>query len=204
LVSRQPAFQLARPDIDVRHLLASTQLEQHFADPEVDVAIAHGREQAVRGVCSHALMTEEVTPVASPALVERERLRHPADLARVALLQVIPRLGQWRAWMAAAKLERVDPDRGPQFQSTPLALEAAMAGAGVAIANRRFVQPHLDSGRLVVAFDVPLPTDVGYYLLYRSARSDETSIAGFRDWLLSALDAERVPEVDGPHLDDAH
>ena len=195
LVSRLAGFQLALPDIEVRLLLASTQLQSHFSNPEVDAAIAHGRAQAVDGIVADRLMSEELIPVCSPALVKTPGPLHELrDLSQITLLQVLPRMGQWRAWMSIAGISVVDPDRGPRFQSTPLALEAAMAGAGLALANRRFVAPHLENGRLIVPFDIDLPSEAQYYLLYRHKHAPDSAIAQFRRWLLGAIAEEQASE----------
>jgi LysR family glycine cleavage system transcriptional activator len=98
-------------------------------------------------------------------------------------------MGQWRSWFNAVGVTGVDADRGPKFHTTPLALEAAMAGQGVAIADRRLVAGHIASGRLVVLFDVKLPSDSAYYLVYPEERAENPRIAAFREWLLREVDA---------------
>src|SRR3712207_8984907 len=40
--------------------------------------------------------------------------------------------------------------RGPRFNRSDLALEAAVAGLGVALDNPLFAKPHLDRGTLVI------------------------------------------------------
>ena len=193
LVSRLAGFQLALPNIEVRLLLASTQLESHFSNSEVDAAIAHGNAQAVDGIQADRLMSEDLVPVCSPALVRRHGPLHSLnDLKDVTLLQVLPRMGQWRAWMSVAGIDDVDPDRGPTFQSTPLALEAAMAGAGVALTNRRFVASHFDSGRLVIPFQIDLPSDTSYFFLCREADPEDSPARQFRQWLLATIGSEGI------------
>ena len=188
LVSRLPDFQLTEPDIEVRLLLASTQLETHFASPDVDAAITHGQSQVLRDMRSHRLMSETLELVCAPSVAAR--LNDMSDLHHETLLQVLPRMGQWRAWMSLAQVDGIDPDRGPRFQSTPLALEAALAGAGVAIANPRFIQNHLRAGRLVRPFAVGLPSDSAYYLVYRTSQADAPHIVAFRNWLLGTIDVD--------------
>ena len=198
LVPHLPSFQMAFPEIEVRLTLASSQLEQHFAIPEVDVAIAHGMQQARDGVVADWLMNEDLIPVCCPSLVAPEGpLATPADIGKVTLLQVVPRMGQWRTWLEAAGVHDVPAERGPRFQSTPIALEAALAGAGIAIANRRFVAPHLESGRLVLPFDVDMPGASEYFLLYPLARRDDHVIRAFRSWLLNLM-------IEEANEDEAH
>ena len=80
--------------------------------------------------------------------------------------------------------------RGPKFQTTPLALEAAKSGLGVAISNREFVEDHIRQGSLVAPFQVEVPSESGYYLVYPEEHASEPKIEAFRDWLLAAIEQE--------------
>jgi DNA-binding transcriptional LysR family regulator len=53
-----------------------------------------------------------------------------------------------------AGVEGVDAQLGPKFPSTPMALEVAQAGLGLAIANREFVDDRIRRGLLVAPFHV--------------------------------------------------
>jgi LysR family glycine cleavage system transcriptional activator len=75
-----------------------------------------------------------------------------------------------------------------------------MAGQGVAIADRRLVAEHIASGRLVVVFDVTLPSDSAYCLVYPEERAENPRIAAFWEWLLREV-AASAP--DGGSMPDA-
>lgn len=197
LIPHLPEFHERHPDVDVRLTLTSRAPGEatavDFAHGDIDVAIVYGIGEWKEGVRSHRVLTEELVPVCSPRLLEGPNgLRRPEDLAHATLLHALPRPGQWRNWLMAAGVTGVDPQRGLKFQTTPLALEAAEVGAGVAIANRPFVADELEDGRLVIPFEVQLPSEAGYYLLYPENRSDETAIATFRDWLLEVMEREEA------------
>jgi LysR family glycine cleavage system transcriptional activator len=96
-------------------------------------------------------------------------------------------------WLAAAGVTDIDAGRGPKFHSTPLALEAAIAGHGVAIADRDLIADHLRSGRLVTLFDIVLPTEYAYYLVYPPGREDDPNITIFREWLLAEAERPASP-----------
>jgi LysR family glycine cleavage system transcriptional activator len=97
-------------------------------------------------------------------------------------------------WLAAAGVTDIDAERGPKFHSTPLALEAAIAGHGVAIADRGLIADHIRSGQLVTLFDIVLPTEFAYYLIYPQGREDDPNIATFRQWLLAEAERPAAPE----------
>src|SRR5437868_590545 len=103
------------------------------------------------GVSAEALMSEELIPVAAPALAAR--LNRPADLARARLLHdEDPRAG-WPEWLQAAGLGRPAwAERGPRLADGTLLLEAARAGQGVALARRRLAAAHLGNRSLVQPF----------------------------------------------------
>ena len=192
LAPRLAGFQLDHPELEVR-LTSSFDLVD-FAKSDVDAAVRYGAGRWP-GLRSHRLFAEELIPVASPQLrIGKHRPRKPADLRQATLLHVIPRLGEWRMWLAAAGVTDIDAERGPKFHSTPLALEAAIAGHGVAISDRGLIADHLRSGRLVTLFEIVLPTEFAYYLVYPQGREDDPNIAIFRQWLLAEAERPASPE----------
>jgi len=191
LVPRLLGFQAEHPDIEVKLMTTRGHDGRRLDFEQVDLAVWYGNGDWPDVRCER-LMREELVPVCSPELLEGEQsLSAPEDLRNATLIHVLMRIGQWRNWLEAAGVEGVDPDRGPKFQNTPLALEAAMAGMGVAIANRAFVTDHLGDGRLVIPFDRDLPSASAYYLIYPTQGLQRPSARAFRQWLLDVLDSER-------------
>ncbi len=189
------------PEIDVRLTLTPITRQIDFGASDTDVVIMYGTSGSWPNLVMHQLMAEELVPVCSPRLLQEHPLETPSDLRNVTLLHSIPRMGQWRNWLHIAGVKGVDPKRGLRFQTTPLAVSAAVAGAGVAIANRRFVETDLDAGRLIVAFEIDLPSDSGYFLIYPKESGDDPRVSAFREWLLTRL-AEEMPEHGDPILED--
>ena len=181
LMPRLAQFQLAYPDIEVR-LISAIELAD-FSVADVDAAIRTGRG-SWPGLRSHRLIAEELVPVCSADFV---RLRSPEDLRHATLLHEIPRLGLWRSWLAAVGIVDVDAERGPKFQGASMAVEAAVAGLGVAIANRALVEAHVREGRLVIPFAIELPSESAYYLVYPEERTRNAKIIAFKDWVLGML-----------------
>lgn len=191
LVPRLLGFQAEHPDIEVKLMTTRGHDGMRFDFEQVDLAIWYGKGSWPDVDCEW-LMREELVPVCSPDLLRGERpLRSPQDLREATLIHVLIRIGQWRNWLDAAGVEGIDPERGPKFQNTPLALEAAMAGIGVAIANRAFVVDHLCDGRLVIPFDHDLSTDSAYYLIYPKQGPQRRSAIAFREWIRDVLASER-------------
>lgn len=187
LVPRLPHFQVAHPSIEVRISLDRSTTHVDFTHSDVDLAIHYG-EIKQAGLRNHRLITEELVPVCSPALLEGDRaLKQPDDLTHATLLHALPRLGQWHMWLSAAGIIGVDAERGPKFHNTPLTLQAAAAGMGVALTDRRLVAKELEGGRLVIPFEIVRPGKSAYYLVYPQDRADNGKLAAFREWLLTEV-----------------
>ena len=181
LVPRLGRFRKVWPDIDLRVDPSPEVVE--FSRGDVDVAIRYGRGR-YPGLASERLMTEDIFPVCSPALLEGEHpLREPTDLVHHTLLHDDGH-GDWRTWLLAAHVENVDPTRGPVFTDSGMLIQAAMAGQGAALARGVLAGDELAAGRLVRPFELSLSTDFAYYFVCPEDLADRPKIAAFREWLL--------------------
>lgn len=181
LVPRLGRFRHIRPDIDLR-IDPSTELAD-FAGGDVDVGIRYGRGK-YPGMRADWLMTEDIFPVCSPALLEGPHPLHdPEDLEHQVLLHDDGH-GDWRTWLLAAGVDRVDPARGPIFTDSSMLIQAAMAAQGVALARGVLAADELAAGRLVRPFTLSLPTEYAYYLVCPVNTAEQPKIAAFRDWLI--------------------
>jgi LysR family glycine cleavage system transcriptional activator len=187
LVPRLGRFRQIRPDLDLR-IDPSAELSD-FASGDVDVSVRYGRGK-YPGLRSDWLMTEDIFPVCSPALVDGpHRIRDPQDLAHQVLLHDDGH-GDWRTWLLAAGVENVDPARGPIFTDSGMLIQAAMAGQGVGLARGVLAADELAAGRLVRPFTLSLPAEFAYYLVCPEHTAEHPKIAAFRDWLLGEAKRE--------------
>lgn len=193
LVPRLLGFQHEHPEIEVRLVTTQGHDDAMLDSDNIDLAVWYG-DGRWPGVVAERLMSEHLVPVCSPSFIEEADLREPQDLEHATLIHVLIRIGQWRNWLGAAGLRGVDPNAGPKFQNTPLALEAAAAGMGVAIANRAFVEGFLKDQRLVIPFEVELASQSAYYLLYAEEALRRPSVAAFRAWIKEVIEHEGVDE----------
>ena len=196
LVPRMSVFQVDHPELEIRMSTAMRMTD--FAHTDIDLAISYSAGEFPDDVSAVWLMAEHCVPVCSPHYVRQVGpLLKPSDIERCTLLHALPRMGQWRNWMKVAGVDGVDAERGPKFQTTPLALEAAESGLGIAIANREFVDERVRHGRLLIPLSVEVPSESGYYLVYPKDREREPKIEGFRTWLLQQLaEASGYPSED--------
>lgn len=76
---------------------------------------------------------------------------------------------------------------GAVFNQTTLALDAALAGQGVAIAARAFVRTDLQAGQLVQVAESTLMTGPDYYLVRRRLPVPREAADSFWEWCATQL-----------------
>jgi len=181
LVPRLGRFREKHPEIDVR-ISPSTQLTD-FQRDDVDLVVRYGKGR-YEGLHSVRLMTEDIFPVCSPALLTGPNaLRQPEDLRHHTLLHDDAYV-DWAMWLLVAGVEDVGPAHGPYFTDSALVIQAAAEGQGVALARGALAAGDLAAGRLVKPFDIAIPTEYAYYVVCPKATAHHPKIAAFRDWLL--------------------
>jgi len=186
LLPKLGRFRALYPDIDVR--VAASDEMVNFARDDVDLAIRYGRGDWP-DLEVMQMMTEDLFPVCSPALLQGPSpLQRPDDLRHHTLLHDDMR-ETWRLWLLAAGVEGIDPHRGPSYNLSSLVIEAAADGQGVALARSALVRDHLASGRLVKPFDITLHAEYAYYLVYPARSLTHPKVRAFREWVLAEAGA---------------
>lgn len=182
LVPRIGAFAAAHPEIDLRISAAARHID--FAVDDIDLAIRHGTGDwphlHVTRLCS-----EEILPVAAPRLVSAP-LSGVGGLLDHTLLHDKDRAA-WRRWLTAVGIDPgslEESERGPVFSDTHLAIDAAVAGQGIALARSALVALDLAAGRLVRPIDDALPAPFSYWIVCPKPDAERPSIAAFRAWLM--------------------
>lgn len=188
LVPRLADFHEKNPDMDV--WIATFEAQTGALGTDVDVAIRYGRGDWP-GLTSVKIMSEELFPVCAPRVADR--LKSPHDLAGSTLLHDELR-EDWAMWFAAAGLSGVDPARGPGFDDSGLLIQAAIEGLGVALGRSVLVKGDLEAGRLARPFDIAIPAEFAYYLVYPPDLEAAPKIEVFRHWLLSTARAMQAKE----------
>jgi LysR family transcriptional regulator, glycine cleavage system transcriptional activator len=197
LVPRLFRFRRAHGDIDVR--LSTSERLVDFVNDGIDIAIRYGQGR-YPGLESELLMEEDLSPVCSPALLKGPHPLHkPEDLKYHTLIHDDFHV-DWAMWLRTAGITGIDPHRGPTFNSSEHAVQAAVLGEGVVLGRSALVTDDLASGRLIRPFTIRLPAGLAYYIVYpaRSLRRHKVKI--FRDWLLAeaAENGREINSSDAP------
>jgi DNA-binding transcriptional LysR family regulator len=178
LVPRLPRFQAAHPSIDVR--LTTTARLVDFAIEDIDVAIRYGTG-GWAGLRCDRILDDVITPLCNARF--KARLRKHEDILNVPLLHEQYE-HDWRTWFRAAGLSVGQMKKGPIFDSTRVAIEAAIAGVGVACGAPSLFSAELASGQLHQPFDLVVPNGKSYWLASPEATAERPKIKAFREWLL--------------------
>lgn len=180
LVPRLGDFRQSHPGIDIE--LDPTQRLADLRAEQTDLAIRYGHG-GWSGVEAERLVRVMDYPVCAPALAAS--LQQPADLRGQTLLHD-ESAQTWALWLVAAGVDGIDATRGPRFHDVALALDAAMAGQGVAMGDDVLCARDIAAGRLVRLFDVTVPRN-WYWLAMPEGRRLSPAAGAFRSWLLGAL-----------------
>jgi LysR family glycine cleavage system transcriptional activator len=184
LIPRLFRFRQAHGGIDVR--LATSERLADFVSDGIDIAIRYGRGR-YPGLTTEQLMGEDLFPVCSASLLEGPHpLKCPSDLKHHTLIHDDFQI-DWAMWLKIAGVEGIDPHRGPRFESSEHAVQAAIQGEGVVLGRSALVTDDLRAGRLVRPFTLSLPADLAYYVVYPSQGGQRHKVQAFRDWLFEEV-----------------
>jgi LysR family transcriptional regulator, glycine cleavage system transcriptional activator len=191
LVQRLHRFQEQYPDVDVRISATDTMVDLTRGDFDIGIRYGAGRYP---GLVVELLMKNEVFPACSPELLRKgPPLETPADLLSHALLhdqqvERDPLAPTWSMWLKAAGVDDVPVSHGLSFSTNVLALEAAIAGHGVALANSTTAAADIAAGRLVRLFSLSLPDTFAFYIATAPGALERPKVKAFHDWLRQEAD----------------
>jgi LysR family glycine cleavage system transcriptional activator len=183
LIPRLPDFTQAHPDIELR-IVASEALSNFHSDG-VDLAVRQGQPPFGAGLSVNLLFEQEIVAVCGPALLGTPpRSLKPTDIGRFTLLNDTHDL--WPEFIERALGASVPVVKRVSFNQTSLAIDAAVAGQGLAVASRFFVEDDLKANRLVQAFGATMRGGADYYVvtLRKPRQPKPTDIV--RRWLLAS------------------
>lgn len=181
LVPRLSRFHGAHPELDIQ--LMTSFREIRFEAEDVDMASFMG-DELPPGLDGVRLFDDAFQPVCSPAFLRDTcPLVTPADLSKVTLLHAVRRMDNWPRWLDLAGQPGLKPQRSLSFETSSLAIQAAIDGLGVAIVQRAYVAELLKVGALVAPFDLVAHSDMGYYLVWATTRRATPAFRAFLEWV---------------------
>jgi LysR family glycine cleavage system transcriptional activator len=186
LMPRLIRFMDGHPGVEV-NVIATTALTD-FRSDEVDVAIRFGLGPWPPLVCERFL-DDEYFPVGSPRLGRAKLPRTPRDMLKLAIIR--EDRDYWKPWFdqAGVPIEEARAARGPMFNDSTYALQAAARGEGIALARRSIVFEDLERGTLRQLFDITVASRERYWFVSPKETASTPKVKVFRDWVRAELAA---------------
>jgi LysR family transcriptional regulator, glycine cleavage system transcriptional activator len=181
LVPRLAGFQAQHPNIDI-HVHASNR-PIDLSTGTIDIAIRYGQGR-YEGMKSTLLLQDRFAPVASPAL----NVASAADLSSRTLIhfdweQPLPVDLTWAAWARAAQLPELNSEAGIRYSDESHAIQAAVAGQGVALLSLVLIEQELKLGLLVASLG-PALQGLAYHVVRSERRLHGDATDLVESWLL--------------------
>ena len=177
LLPRLKSFRERHPFVELRLLTHNNLVD--LAAEGLDFAIRFG-DGAWPATHNVMLLDAPLTVLCAPDIARR--LSAPHDLAKETLLRSY-RTDEWIGWFSAAGLEPW-PANGPVFDSSRLMVEAAVQGAGIALAPPLMFARELRAELLVSPFHTEVRTG-SYWLTWLKSRRMSPATELFRTWILA-------------------
>ncbi|AZP73217.1 LysR family transcriptional regulator [Pseudomonas poae] len=181
LLPRLMQWQKERPDVPVE-LTTTVAYTVDFRREQFDAAVIYAPIAEQSAEARH-LFDEQLTPVCAPALLDG--LASPTDLQQQVLLHPTRDERDWALWLAAANTRLGNLAQGHHFETLDLAMTVASQGSGVAIGDSALIGEDLKAGRLVMPFELRVPTGMGYYLVYPPGTQPSQELEALMNWLVS-------------------
>jgi LysR family transcriptional regulator of beta-lactamase len=189
LIPRLIRFYRNQPDVEIRLATGGTTLSVRD-----DWSCAIRRDHSCpAGYLAEKLFPSTVLPVCTPKMAAN--FSSPDDLRGAALIRVSTMPDDWQWWFKSARLRFPVRQAGDlTFESSGMAIQAALDGAGVAVAQLPYVSDALSSGRLVVPFKIAARKPESWFLEYRSPQHENRAFMLFCGWLCE--EAQKQRQVD--------
>lgn len=178
LIERLPEFKLAHPFIDLR--ISTNNNRVDIAAEGLDLAIRFG-DGAWHSTEAERLFAAPLSVLCIPSV--SARLAQPRDLHGETLLRSY-RADEWPSWFAAAGIS-APTVKGPIFDSSRTMVEAAILGAGVALAPPLMFQRQLAAGVIQQPFEVSV-THGCYWLTWLKSSTPTPAMRSFQTWIQAA------------------
>ena len=187
LAPRLYEFARAHPEIELRFSASLRVMD--FDRDEVDVAIRFGYGPDP-DLYALPLASEWLAPVMTPEMAARYPT--PAALTQAPLIfdesvDFLDPPADWPTWFRAAGIDYT-PAHGARFSQADHAVDAALAGVGVALGRRALTVKDIFEGRLVAPYGIAIGTKARFRFLCPKGTENRAHIRAFREWILAEID----------------
>lgn len=183
LVPHLSEFSRQYSDVEVR--LQGVDQDEGSLDKEIDIAIYYGRGHW-DNLQVEKLAEENLLILASPKLLEQIPIHSAEDLKKHVLIHIHTR-DNWQNMANYLQLEGMNIQHGPLFSHTFMALQAAIHGQGIVLANKLLAQQEIDNGHLQIVLPINLKDPKSFYVVNHFDKSNNEQIIAFRTWIIQSI-----------------
>ncbi|GIU15386.1 LysR family transcriptional regulator [Shewanella sp. c952] len=179
LIPRLNEFRRQHPEIKVR-------LDMITDDPELSDNVADmfiTGQSGQPGYYHQSLHKERLVPVISPSLLSSDDPIYELSSHPLLTVDEGPLGLDWDRWFIANDMILPPEQQQHIFSHVLLAIEASIAGQGIALASDFMVQADIEKGVLVELALPDILTGFEFYFSCKLRRLKEPAIKAFADWL---------------------
>ena len=185
MMPRLGKFQALYPDIELQ--INATVGLIDFEKSSTDMAIYFGNGEWT-DVEVHFLKDIHLVPICSPRIITNKKpLSGPKDLKHHPLIHVSKRLSEWSLWLDLAGVKLKGHKQGLKLSNSMLTNAAAAERLGIALGDPTLIGPELESGQLIIPFDLPLNIQRSFYLVYQKDRALSYGMNVFKKWVIQEM-----------------
>ncbi|MDE1465384.1 transcriptional regulator GcvA [Spartinivicinus poritis] len=182
LIPKINQFKQQHPHLQL-NIITSDNTDALFEE-NVDIVIRSGKNNNWSRVDATWLMNEELIPICSPDLLQKNYPINTADdFHHYTLLEHTSRKHMWRNWFKQHNSEEPTEKR-LGFEHYFMLIQAAHEKLGIALVPRFLIEQELISHSLVSPIPTPCTSQYSYYLITRKMKQIPQKISLFKEWIL--------------------
>lgn len=174
-------FQSKHPGIGIE--IEATTTIATLRNGYADVAIRKGLGNWP-GLISHRLWPVVLSPICAPELIAKYDT--PLTIERLGCLPLLQPISLWSKWLSRMGMDQslISSRSGASYPRQHMAMQAVVAGQGIALLNPLFCSIELQKGTLVQPIDNgTVSLEESYWLVYPRERQKLKTIEAFQSWI---------------------
>lgn len=192
LIPRLSRFKSLHPEITV-NIAART--DPFILSGSGFDAVVHFEHPAWAGMRTQLLFQEQLIPVCHPALLTNKDIN--------AQLNELPRIHRrqnpdaWHQYARESGITLDNPAQGDRYDLHEMTIAAVMAGQGVALIPRLYIEHELRSGIVVSPWPASVNLNKKFCLVKPTeTRINQRALEDFEAWLLTEINVHTKPSLD--------
>lgn len=185
ILPRLGKFHALYPELRIQPDMSSTLVD--FRTSNINAAVRYGNG-AWSGLSTLLLHKDNSAPCAAPSYVAGYTLpMQPENLCELTLAATAGREDEWYSWFDAVGYAPPQPPILVPYENRARALDLALSGHGVCLADLTLLRDDLASGQLVQLHPHEEQQSIGMYLVFPKSDQPDPRVLAFADWFKEEL-----------------